>query len=71
MNIHYAVRDDPGSPSVIIGAFSSDEKAMGACQDDADEESDGQGEQLTWQARLDRETAAKPLDRTAGLAGQR
>jgi hypothetical protein len=49
MNIYYAMRDDPGSPSVIIGAFSSDEKAMGACQEDADEESDGQGEPLTWQ----------------------
>ena len=48
MDIYYAVRDDPGSPSVILGAFSSDEKAMAACQDDANEESDGQPGRLTW-----------------------
>jgi hypothetical protein len=48
MDLFIAVLDDPESPSKIIGAFSSDEKARDACQADFYYQT-GLGRQLTWQ----------------------
>ena len=38
MDIYTALRDDPGRKSALIGPFSSEQKARGACQEDADED---------------------------------
>ena len=38
MDIYVALRDEPGRKSALIGAFSRENEARDACQQDADED---------------------------------
>lgn len=51
MNIYTALRDIPGQKSALIGAFSTEDKARAACQDEENEDAEVSGvpgTPLTW-----------------------
>lgn len=59
MEIYVALMDSPGRKSFVVGAFSSEEKARAACQENYDEDNETSGmpeKPLEWKddtAKLD------------------